>query len=137
MLVGDEAGQVRLLEGLDIGQVCHQRLCPLTVQAVTVHCHLVQIGNFLVHGTKLVFGLAQFQEHVAQAVLVFLGQHVKHAIAGIFRVLAQRIGFHPATTGILIEILTRLNAQVHVGAVHAVSHLCLHARHGSHHYGHS
>ena len=137
MLIGDEAGQVFFLEGLHLGQVGEQGLYALAVQAVAVHCHLVQVGNFLVHGAELVVGLAQFQEHVAQAVLVLLGQHVKHAIAGILGVLAQRVGFHPATTGILIEIVTRLHAQVHVGAVHAVCHLCLHTRHCSHHNGHS
>ena len=137
VLIGDEAGQVFLLESLDLGQVGQQGLYTLTVQTVTVHGHLVEVGNFLVNSTELVIGLAQFQEHVAQTVLVLLGQHVKHAIAGILGMLAQRVGLHPATTGILIEIFTRLHAQVHVGTVHAVRHLCLHTRHSSHHYGHS
>ena len=137
MLIGDEARQVSLLEGLHLGQVGQQGLYALTVQAVAVHCHLVQVGDFLVHGTKLVVGLAQFQEHVAQAVLVLLGDDVKHAVAGILGMHAQGVGLHPATTGILIEIVARLHAQVHVGTVHAVRHLCLHTRHGSHHNGHS
>ena len=135
--VGQETRQVLLLESLDLGQVTHQGLCALAVQTVTVHGHLVEVGDLLVNGAKCMLGLAQLEEHVAQAILVLLGKHVKHAIAGILGPLAQRVGLHPAATGILIEIITRLHAQVHVGAVHAVNHLCLHARHSSHHYGHS
>ena len=137
MLVGNETGQVGLLERFEFGQVGQQRLYAFTVQAVTVHSHLVQVGDFLVHGAELVLGLAQFQEHVAQAVLVLLGEYIEHAIAGILGMLAQRVGFHPATTGILVEIITWLYAQVHVGARDAVCYLCLHTRHCSHHYGHS
>ena len=136
MLVGNEASQIRLLECLDFGQVAHQRLRSLAIQAVTVHRHLVQVGDFLIHRTELVLRFAQLQEHVTQTVLIFLGKHIEHAIAGILGMFAQRVGLHPAATGILIEIVARLNAQVHVGAVHAMCNLCLHTRHGSHHNGH-
>ena len=136
VLVGQEAGQILLLERFDLGQVGHQRLCALTVQAVAVHCHLVEVGHLLVDGAHLVLGLAEFEEHVAQAVLVLLDEHIEHAVTGILRVLGQRIGLHPATTCILIEIVTWLYAQVHVSTVHAMRHLCLYARHCSHHYGH-
>ena len=82
VLVGKECGQIALLESLDVCQVGSHGLCALAVEPVTVHCHLVQVGDLLVNGAELVVGLAQLQEHVAQAVLVLLGQYVEHAIAG-------------------------------------------------------
>ena len=80
-----------------------------------VHSQLVEVRELLLHRSLGVgVGLQLFQDAVNTLVVV-LCQTVETAKARIGS--RQRVFLHPSTTGILIEIGTRLSCRVHVGQV--------------------
>ncbi len=118
MLVGNKRCEVALLEPLHHGKVGKQRGVAFLIQAHAVHCQIVEVGDFLPHGAAGMLFLCQVVEQLFELLAIVLGQVVEHAIACILGF--QGIGFHPATAGILIEVVAGVHTQVHVGTVQAM-----------------
>ena len=131
MLIGDELGEGGAVEAVKVLQVLLDGLGALGVAAHAVHSQIIEVGNLLAVAALGMLLVGEIVEEFLQLVAVLLGELVKHAKARVLRF--QRIGLHPATTGILIKVVTRICCQIHVGTVKAMPLvLCAHAHHGKH-----
>ncbi len=82
------------------GQWCHA----LLVEAHAVHAQCVEVSDLLLDRSTRIVG-AEIGDDVLDLIAAVLGQLVKSAETGVLGV--KRVGQHPATTRILVEILSR------------------------------
>ena len=87
------------------------------IQLHAVHGNLVQVAYLLCHAAGFVLRSSQFFDKALNLLTVVLGQHGERTILRIF--VGQRIVFHPATAGILIEVGTRQSRGIQIGKLNA------------------
>ena len=87
------------------------------IQLHAIHGNLVQVAHLLCHAAGFVLGGSQFFDKALNLLAVVLGQHGERTILRIL--IGQRIVFHPATAGILIEVGTRQSRGIEIGKLNA------------------
>ncbi len=83
----------------------HYRSQSVLFPACGVHSQFVEVAQFLLNRALRVAVLQQFLQDTVDTLVVVLGQTVETAIARIG--CRQRVVLHPATAGILIEVVCR------------------------------
>ena len=135
-----QAGQVLLGgNGLDLGNVRLDRLGTQLVAGQGVKGHLIEVGDFLVHGAFLGRHLRHLGKEVVELFLGVLADGIEGTVTGILG--RKRMGFLPTAGGILIKILARAHGRIQGGQVEGRKFLLLLAagacQHGSgHHHDH-
>ncbi len=126
---GHEVYDVFALGGIDFFKVVLQGLRSFFVEARAVHAHGVEVGDFLCVAAFLGSGCVEAEHEVAHLLAVQFAELVECAVAGVFG--CERVGFHPSSACVVVEVGTRLDGGVEVGAVHAVAAPCGAACQGS------
>ncbi len=109
------------LDNLFAWSVCYKlkvglkRLDALGVKAHAVHTHREQIAYFLSIRTGLGFSVFKTHYKFANLRTIVFGQLVESSETRIL--CLERIGFHPASAGIVIEIGSRLDCCIKIGRV--------------------
>ena len=133
LLVGTQSGTIELqatilshlqLEGEELVhglsrlkgfQLTHHGLQTLLLATDRVHSQFVEVREFLLGSTLSIGIVEQLGEDTVDTLVVVLGQTVERTEAR--EGCRQRIILHPATTGILIEIISRAYRCVEVAQI--------------------
>ena len=113
---------VHLLDGGNLIQIGHDGFGTLLLDGGSVHTHSIEGGNLVAIAAGLVRVVNQRVDKSAELLLVGLGQHVEGAIAAVLGI--ERIVLHPATAGILLEVVGRPHTGIKVIKTDTRAQLC-------------
>ena len=112
-----------VLDGSDTVESWLDRCPSLLVQANAVHTEVVERTDLLSERTLLLWLGSIFKDDVLNALLILLKEVCKSTIISMLSI--KRIVLHPVACGITIEIISWLDAQVHIGLVNTRAQLIL------------
>ena len=114
-MVGEQKIGGFVVDASHLLQRCANGFVAFAVATHAVHRKTIERTDFLrqTAGSSGRFGQVLYQR--ANALLIDFFQFVELSVTSVFG--CERMGFHPTTAGILIEILAGTSGKIHVGAI--------------------
>ena len=122
-LSGNKLVLSAVLDGCDAVESWLDRCPSLLVQANAVHTEVVERTDLLSERALLLWLGSILEDDVLDALLVLLKEVGESTIIGMLGI--KWMILHPVACGITIEIISRLDGQVHVGLVNTGAQLLL------------